>query len=252
QADFNRISHLSTEGVASRDQLDARHAAFEQARIDLQRAKDSLELTRKGRIENRGTAMESIIRAPAAGIVLARTVNPGDPVVPLTSYQAGTDLATIADMRDLIFKGTVDEIDVGKIKVGTVARLKIGALPDVALTGRVSRIAPQATEKDGARLFPTEIEIAASADITLRAGYSANADLIIREKKDVLLIPERLIQFEDGGKKAFVEVPAKAKDEPPSRVEVQTGLSDGLNIEITSGLNAGDKVVQRPPKEIAG
>ena len=251
EAEFGRGSDLNRQGVMSRDLLDARRNAYEQAKIDLQRAKDNYELTRKGRVENRGSAMESIIRAPAGGILLSRAVNPGDPVVPLTSYQAGTDLATIADMRDLIFKGTVDEIDVGKIGVGTVARLKIGALPDAVVTGRVSRIAPQATEKEGARLFETEIELDAAPGIVLRAGYSANADLIIREKKDVVTIPERLVQFEENGKKAFVEIPAKNAKAPPERIEVQTGLSDGLNIEILSGLKEGDKVVQRPPKEIA-
>ena len=176
----------------------------------------------------------------------------GDPVVPLTSYQAGTDLATIADMSDLIFKGTVDEIDVGKLHAGTPAHIKIGALPEALVTGRMSRIAPQATEKDGARLFEVEIELDRAPGIVLRAGYSANADLIIREKKDVLTIPERLIQFDGDGKRAYVEIPGKKRGDKPTRVEVQTGLSDGLNVEILSGLSEKDKVVQRPPKEIAG
>ena len=151
--------------------------------------------------------MESIIRAPAAGTILTRAVNPGDPIVPLTSYQPGTELATIADMSDLIFKGTVDEIDVGKLRVGLPARIKVGALPTDVVTGKVSRIAPQAQQKEGATLFDVEIELDRSSAITLRAGYSANADLIIREKKDVLMLPERLVIFEDGGKKTFVELP---------------------------------------------
>ncbi len=252
EAEFKRASDLWDQGVMSRDQIDAKRAAYEQAKIELGRARDNLELVRKGRIENRGTGMESIIRAPAGGIVLTRLVNPGDPVVPLTSYQAGTDLATVADMGDLIFRGTVDEIDVGKLHAGTPAHIRIGALPDSLVTGRMSRIAPQATEKEGARLFEVEIELDSAPGIVLRAGYSANADLILRERKDVLRIPERLIQFEDDGKRAFVEVPGKSPNGKPTRVEVQTGLSDGLNIEILSGLNEKDKVVQRPPKEIAG
>ena len=251
EAEYTRANQLWSEGVMSRDQIDAKRAAFEQAKIDLGKAQDNLELTRKGRIANRGVGMESILRAPAGGILLTRLVNPGDPVVPLTSYQAGTDLATIADMSDLIFKGTVDEIDVGKLAVGTAARIRIGALPDNQVTGRMHRIAPQATEKEGARLFEVEIELDPAPGLILRAGYSANADLVIREKKDVLTIPERLIQFEDDGRKAFVEVPGPAPDAKTGRLEVKTGLSDGLNIEIVSGLKKGDKVVQRPPKEIA-
>src|SRR3979411_2893790 len=149
------------------------------------------ELTNRGRLSASGR--ESIITAPAAGTVLTRSVNPGDPIVPLTSYQPGTEMATIADMGDLIFKGTVDEIDVGKMRVGMTARIKVGALPTDVVTGHVSRLAPHAQQREGATLFDVEIELAPADKITLRAGYSANADVIIREKKDVLVVPERLV-----------------------------------------------------------
>ena len=126
------------------------------------------------------TGLESIIRAPAAGTILTRLVNPGDPVVPLTSYQPGTELATIADMSDLIFKGTVDEIDVGKLHVDLPARIKVGALPTDVVTGRVSRIAPQAQQKEGATLFDVEIELdrarrSPSAPATPRTRTSSSA-----------------------------------------------------------------------------
>jgi len=195
--------------------------------------------------------MESIIRAPSAGTILTRAVNPGDPVVPLTSYQPGTEMATIADMSDLIFKGTVDEIDVGKLRVGLPTRIKVGALPTDVVTGKVSRIAPQAQQKDGATLFDVEIELDPGSKIVLRAGYSANADVIIREKKDVLTVPERVITFEDGGKKAFVEIPAAAAKAEPKKVEIKIGISDGMNAEVVSGLSKGTKVVERPPKKIS-
>ncbi len=147
--------------------------------------------------------------------------------------------------------GTVDEIDVGKLSVGMVARIKVGALPTDVVTGRVSRIAPQAQQKEGATLFDVEIELDEGQKITLRAGYSANADVIIREKKDVLTIPERLVTFEDGGKKTSVEIAQADPKAEPKKVDVKTGVSDGLNIEIVSGLKKGDKVVERPPKEIS-
>jgi HlyD family secretion protein len=194
--------------------------------------------------------IESIIRAPAAGTILTRVVNPGDPVTPLTSYQPGTELATIAEMSDLIFKGTVDEIDVGKLKVGLPARIKVGALPTDVVTGHVSRIAPQAQQKEGATLFDVEIELD-PAKITQRAGYSANADLIIREKKDVLVLPERVVIFEDGGKKTFVELPGAKEGDEPKKKEIQLGISDGMSVEVASGLEKGNKVVERPPKKIS-
>ncbi len=252
KADYERMRQLHSEGILSRGELDAAQESFERARIELARAEDAAALTRKGRIEGRGSEMESIVRAPAGGVVLSRQVNPGDPVVPLTSYQPGTELATVADMSDLIFVGTVDEIDVGKLAVGIPARIKVGALPDQQVAGRISRIAPQATEKDGARLFDVELELDAAPGITLRAGYSANADLVIREKTDILLVPERLVTFEEDGKQAFVEVPSDVPGAEPKRLQIETGLSDGLNIEVISGLAKGDKVIQRPPKEITG
>jgi HlyD family secretion protein len=160
-------------------------------------------------------------------------------------------MATIADMSDLIFKGTVDEIDVGKMRVGLQARIKVGALPSDVVTGRVSRIAPQAQQKEGATLFDVEIELDPANRITLRAGYSANADVIIREKKDVLVIPERLVSFEDGGRKATVEIPGATPKAAPKKVAIKTGISDGLNVEVVSGLARGTKVIERPPKEIS-
>lgn len=252
EADYSRANELSLAGIVPRGDLDMRKESFERTRISLAQAKDNLELIKKGRVSSGSTSMESVVRAPAAGTLLVRNVNAGDPVVPLTTYQAGTDLATIAPMGGLIFKGTVDEIDVGKLQEGLPARLKIGALPDATVTGKLTRIAPQAIEKDNSRLFEVEIELDADQDVLLRAGYSANVDLIIREKTDIVLVPERLVTFEDGGKKAYVELPGVGPKDEPRKVEIQTGLSDGLNVEVVSGLAAGDRVVERPPREIKG
>ena len=249
QSDYQRSIQLSQSGVLPKSDLDAKKEAFDLARVALTKAEQGRELTRKGRLTD--TGKESIITAPAAGTVLTRAVNPGDPIVPLTSYQPGTEMATVADMRDLIFKGTVDEIDVGKLSVGMVTRIKVGALPTDVVTGRVSRIAPQALQKEGATLFDVEVELDRSSKITLRAGYSANADVIIREKKDILTIPERLVTFDDGGKKATVELAGPTAASPTKKVEIKTGISDGLNVEVLSGLKKGDRVVERPPKEIS-
>ena len=250
--DWENSSELNREGLESENNLDVNKETYERARIELLRAKDRLQLIQEGRVSGRGKNMETIIRAPAEGILLQRLVNTGDPVVPLTSYQAGTELATLADMNDLIFKGTVDEIDVGKLSEGMPVRIKIGALPDQAIKGKLSRISPQAVEKDNAKLFEVEIEIDSFEGILLRAGYSANADIVIREKNDVLLIPERLVLFEDDGAKTFVEIPGDTPDAEPKKVKVETGLSDGLNIEVKSGVKEGEKLVQRPPREITG
>ncbi len=253
KSDYDRAMELSSSGVLPRSERDAKKEGFELARIALAKAEADRDLTRKGRLDATAgyRGLESVIRAPAAGTILSRPINPGDPVVPLTSYQPGTELSTIADMSDLVFRGTVDEIDVGKLKVGLPARIKVGALPNDVVTGKVARIAPQAQQKEGATLFDVEIELDSSSQLTLRAGYSANADLVIREKKDVLVLPERLVIFEDGGKKTFVEVADADPKKPPKKTEITVGISDGLNVEVLKGLSKGKKVVERPPKEIS-
>ena len=249
RADYERGRELHEDGLMAKGELDALREIFELARIARQQAHDNQDLTRSGRVTGGDTEVETIIRTTASGTVLSRAVNMGDPVVPLTSYQPGTELAAVADMGDLIFKGTVDEIDVGKIEVGMSCRMKVGALPDDIVTGRLSRIAPQAQKSEGATLFDVEIELDPDQTMTLRAGYSANADIVIREKQDIVLIPERLVLFEDD--ETFVEVPGEGPEAEPQKIVVELGLSDGLNVEIVSGVAEGDQVVQRPPREIS-
>jgi HlyD family secretion protein len=248
EVDIKRNRQLLRDGIVSQEVFDASQKSYDEARIQLQLARERLDLTKEGKIQRKSGGVDSVIRAPATGTVLERHVNPGDPVVPLTSYQAGTPLMTMADMGTLMFKGTVDEIDVGKLAEGLPARIKIGALPDAKVLGRLTRIAPKAKEQEGATLFDVEAVIVDDGGVYLRAGYSANADIVIQEKKDVLTLPERLVTFEDG--KAFVELPPEAPQGEPVRHEITVGLSDGLSVEVTRGLAEGQEVVQRPPKEI--
>jgi HlyD family secretion protein len=250
RADFERGIELHEDGLLSKGDLDALEEAYELAQVALEQARDYRELTRQGRVTGSTTQVETTILAPAAGTILSRAVNPGDPVVPLTSYQPGTELAAIADMSDLIFKGTVDEIDVGKVAIGMPCRIKVGALPNAPVSGRLSRIAPQAKKDAGATLFDVEIELDPDQEVYLRAGYSANSEVVIREKSDIAMIPERLVIFEEDGAGTFVEIPGEGPEAEPERVPVELGLSDGLNVEIVAGLDVGDQVVQRPPKEI--
>jgi HlyD family secretion protein len=168
--------------------------------------------------------------------------------VPLTSYQAGTALTNLADMSTLVFKGTVDEIDVGKLHEGMPAHIKIGALPDAKVEGKIYKISPKSKTAEGATLFDVEIELLPAKDVVLRAGYSANAEIAVREKHDVLVIPERLVTFADG--KASVELPGKGEKDPAVKKQIKTGLSDGMNVEVAEGLSEKDLVIERPPKKI--
>ncbi|MEZ5312978.1 MAG: efflux RND transporter periplasmic adaptor subunit [Thermoanaerobaculia bacterium] len=191
QQDLERTKSLWSGGILARDAFDARQKDFEHARITLEQETDKLQLLKEGRIQRKVGGVDSVIRASTAGTVLERKVNPGDPVVPLTSFQEGTVMLTLADMKTLEFRGTVDEIDVGKLKEGQEVRIQVGAVPGSSVIGTLTRVAPKARDKEGATVFDVEAAIdAAKSSITLRAGYSANADVIIQEKQDVLLVPD--------------------------------------------------------------
>jgi HlyD family secretion protein len=243
-AEYDRLKQLSD--FVSKREFDVAENEYKQLTLKLNLAKERLALIEKGQIKIADREIDSTIKSPVAGTVLERRVNAGDPIVPLTSYQAGTELLILADMKTLIFKGAVDEIDVGKIREGMEAELKIGAIPDQKIIGKVSKISPKAKRQENATLFDVEIEIIQKGDKVIRAGYSANADLVINKVENTLQIPERLVEFRDG--RAFVEI-MNGKNEIVKK-EVKTGLSDGINIEIVEGLKEGEEVVERPPKEI--
>jgi HlyD family secretion protein len=244
---WDRSQALRQQGILSTQDWDRVDRDVQDAQIRLSLASEKLALVEKGRVRSEKTEVESVIRSPIDGTVLELLVNEGDPVVPLTSFQAGTALANLADMTTLLFRGTVDEIDVGKLREGMPARIKIGALPDAKVDGTVYKISPKSKTAEGATLFDVEIELAPAEGVVLRAGYSANADIVVREKSDVLLLPERLVSFADG--KATVEMPGAEGTQPLKR-EIEIGLSDGLSVEVVAGLQQGERVVERPPKKI--
>jgi len=243
---FERARTLLDKDMISNQEFDSKQTEFEQARLRLELAKEKLDLLESGQTQIADMKVDNTIKSPISGMVLSRLVEEGDPVVPLTTYQAGTELMTLAYMEDLIFKGTVDEIDVGKLRPGMPAEIKVGALPKDTVGAMLDKISPKAYKDQGSTVFDVELVLTDVGEYLLRAGYSANADIIIKKKDSILIIPERLIEFRDDS--AFVEVQDSA--EIITQVPVEVGLSDGINIEITSGLTEGDKIVQRPPREI--
>ena len=192
------------------------------------------------------TEIESIVKAPISGYVLSKAVQVGDPVTALTSYQEGTVLMKMASMEQLLFKGTVDEIDVGKLKEGMETEVKVGALPNDTVKGILRKISLKAEKKENATTFPIEILIPRTTKITLRAGYSANASIIIQRKDNVLTIPERVVTFRNDS--AFVKVALGSG--PGTERAVKTGLSDAINLEVLSGVSEGDSIYEKPVKKI--
>ncbi|MBI3579050.1 MAG: efflux RND transporter periplasmic adaptor subunit [Ignavibacteriales bacterium] len=219
---------------------------YQNAELRLNIAKEKLELLQSGKVKIQGTDIESIVKAPIDGYVLKKNVEVGDPVTPLTSYQEGTVLVKMANMERLIFKGTVDEIDVGKLKEGMEAELKVGALPADTVKGLLRKISLKAEKKDNATVFPIEVLIPKTKTTTLRAGYSANASIIIQKKVGVLSVPERVVTFRNDS--AFVKM-ALGPGKEEQRI-IKTGLSDAINVEVISGLKEGEEVLEKPVKKI--
>jgi HlyD family secretion protein len=216
--------------------------------VQLQMAKERLELMEKGSIAASAVSgrLESIIRSPIDGYILEKQVEVGDPVVPLSSYQEGTVLLTMADMGHLLFRGDVDEIDVGRLREGMPAEIKIGALPQAALTGVVSKISLKAKKQDNQTTFPVELRLTGTNGAKLRAGYSANAEITVEKRDSVLLIPERTVTFD--GDSAWVNVPGP--ENKPQKRWIRTGLSDAINVQVSSGLREGERVLEKPAQEV--
>lgn len=219
---------------------------FDESELRLKISTEKLALMESGKVKIGETQIESIVKAPISGFVLNRTIEVGDPVTPLTSYQEGTVLMKMANMERLIFKGTVDEIDVGKMREGMDVEIKVGALPSDTVRGTLRKIWLKAEKKDNATVFPVEILVPASKNTVLRAGYSANASIIIKKKADVLTVPERVVTFNNDT--ASVKIALEGKKEETRYI--RTGLSDAINIEVVSGLNEGDEVFEKPVKKI--
>lgn len=244
--ELQRNDELKKKNLISDYEYEVMKKDYNEALLDYTIASEQLELLEKGKVFLENKTVDSVIKSPISGYILEKKVNLGDPVVPLTSYQAGTELMRMADMTKLLFKGTVDEIDVGKIEEQLRAELQIGALPNTKVIGHVSLISLKAHKDGNSTVFPVEIVIDSTYGAKLRAGFSANANVIINRKEHVLSIPERVITFRNDS--AFVRIPQGQEDS--KEVYIKTGLSDAINIEVVSGLVEGDEVLEKEIKEI--
>jgi len=244
--ELERSKELKSTGLISDQDYEILVRQFDESKLRHQISKERLELIEKGKVKIANTNIETVVKSPLTGFILEKNVNLGDPVVPLTSYQPGTAIMRMADMNDLIFKGTVDEIDVGKIQEGMVCELEVGAIPGQNITGHVTLISLKAKKEDNTTVFPVEIKIDKIDDTILRAGYSANAHIIIAKRDSVLSIPERVVTFRHDS--AFVEIPTGL--EKSEKIYIKTGLSDAIQIEVLEGLEEGQEVLEKEVKEI--
>jgi HlyD family secretion protein len=192
---------------------------------------------REGASKKSGT-VSNLVRSTAEGMVLDVPVKEGTFVIETNTFNEGTTIANVADMSDIIFEGKVDESEVGKIKEGMNLDLKIGALQEERITANLEYISPKGVEEDGAIQFEIKAAVKLKEDVFLRAGYSANADIVLENRDSVLAVKESNVIFEDD--KAFVEL--EVGEQAYEKKEIQTGLSDGINIEVMSGLTNDQKI----------
>jgi HlyD family secretion protein len=235
-----RSETLGTQGAAAIGELDRLRADHDQAVQELLAAGMRVQLVREGAV-GKSKASATRVESTVDGTVLTVLLREGSSVIQANNFNAGTTIVSVADMTDLIFKGRVDESDVGKLRGGMPVEIVVGALEDLRFAGKLERIAPKSLAKEGATEFEIEAAFRIPPDVTVRAGYSANANIVLARRDKVLAIDEGLVVFD--GDKRFVEVqvgPGKFE-----KREVKLGLSDGLKVEVVSGVSAAD-VLKKP------
>ncbi|TKD66652.1 efflux RND transporter periplasmic adaptor subunit [Flavobacterium sp. ASW18X] len=239
QTDFNRNKALFDKGVVSAQDFQNIQLAFDQAKLELENAQNDYQIILRGSAGGSSSANTNI-RATVDGTILEIPVEEGDQVIQSNNFNDGTTIATIADMNKMIFEGEVDEAEVGKLHVGMPLEISLGALESSKFTAKLKFIAPKGVEEEGAVQFKIEGDLEVSDSTQVRAGYSANASIVLDQKKDVLAIKEALLQFDKETEKPYVEV--ETGENQYERKEIEIGVSDGIHVEVVSGLEEGDKV----------
>ena len=248
QVDFDREESLYRQRLVSEEEYDKQKQALSQAREEMAAAQDALEVVRDGVSKSNANASSTLIRSTISGLILDVPVKVGNTVVLSNTFNDGTTIATVANMNDLIFRGNIDETEVGRLVEGMPMKITVGALQDLRFDAVLEYVSPKAVENNGANQFEVKAAVTAVRDGKIRSGYSANAEIVLAKAEGVLSVPESAIEF--SGDSTFVYVVGGTGEQKTyRRTHVVTGLSDGVNIEIKSGITTKDKV--RGPQVIA-
>lgn len=239
--DFERMEKLYAKKLVSSEEYEKALLANRQAREELQAAKDNLEIIKEGITKNSASFSSTLIRSTITGLILDVPVKVGNSVIMSNTFNDGTTIATVADMTDLIFRGNVDETEVGKIQEGIPVKITLGALQNKEFEARLEYISPKSIENNGANQFEIKAAITVPNDVLIRSGYSANAEMEIQRANQVLSIPESALEFKDDATYVYV-----LTDSIPNQKfrlqEVKTGVSNGIRVEIKEGLKPNDLV----------
>ncbi len=237
--EYDRNKSIFDKGVISSQDFNTIKLTYDQAKLELENARNDYQIIRVGSAGGSSSANTNI-RSTVTGTILEIPVKEGDQVIESNNFNDGTTIATIADMAKMIFEGEVDEAEVGKLKLGMPLEISLGALEKADFNAKLKFIAPKGVETEGAVQFKIEGDLVVNDSVYVRAGYSANAAIVLEEKKDVLSIKEALLQFDKETEKPFVEI--EVSENKFEKKELELGVSDGIDVEIVSGLSEDDKI----------
>lgn len=241
ETDFSRMKKLYEEKLVSSEEYEKSEVNVRQAREEWQTAKDNLQIVKEGITQNSASFSSTLIRSTIDGLILDVPIKEGNSVIMSNTFNDGTTIATVANMNDLIFRGNIDETEVGRLSEGMPVKITLGALQNMAFDARLEYISPKGVEENGANLFEIKAAIQVPDSVTVRSGYSANAEIVLERAKGVVHLPESVIEF--SGDSTFVYVQTDSVPEQKfARQAVTTGMSDGLRIEIKQGLQTNQKV----------
>ena len=239
--EFGRNDQLYKDKLISREEYERAEVSVKQSREELQAATDNLQIVKEGITKNSASISSTLIRSTIDGLILDVPIKVGNSVIMSNTFNDGTTIASVANMNDLIFRGKIDETEVGKVYEGMPVKLTIGALQDLTFDATLEYVAPKATEENGANQFEIKAAVQAPNGITIRSGYSANAEIVLERAEHILAVPESAIEF--SGDSTFVYLltnsgsPQQFKRQP-----VEIGMSDGIKIVVKSGITENDKV----------
>ena len=241
QVNYNREENLYNQKLVSADEFDKIKQSLQQAKEEKVAAVDALQVVRDGVSQSNAKASSTLIRSTISGVILDIPVKVGNMVILSNNFNDGTTVASVANMNDLIFRGNIDETEVGQLVSGMNMKITVGALQDLKFDAALEYISPKAVESNGANQFEIKAAVKLAEGGKIRSGYSANAEIVLAAASKVLSVPESAIEF--SGDSTFVYIiKGEGKQKTYERTQVTTGLSDGVNIEIKKGLTTKDKV----------
>ena len=247
QAIYNRQKELFDKGVISANDFDQVNNTYlqakqsvEQARINVTQSRQNYDIIKTGTTSGLGNVAQTQVRATVSGMVLDVPVKAGNQVIEANNFNEGTSIASLADVKQMIFEGKVDESEVGKIKEGLPLEITVGAIEGQKFDAILDYIAPKGVAENGAIQFAIKGSLKKIDSTFIRAGLSANASIILDKAENVLAIKEALVQYDAETKKPFVEI--EIGDQKFERKDIELGISDGIFVEVKSGITKEDKI----------